>query len=475
MNIGLLLVSVWIIALVHTIPPEFPSSGNGLWYSSPGDVWAKSWLPIGNGYLAAMLPGGIWQESTQLNIESLWTGGPFADPSYNGGNKLVNESDAMAEAMQQLRQEIFADSSGRIDSIDVLTTPQGAYGSYTGAGYFLSTMNSSDNVTNYSRWLNLDDRISYTTWVKDNAAYSRETFCSNPTRSCIQYLSAVQSTQTGDNSAVILPRVTFVWAAPDPASLSADVTCLDDSTISVRGYLSIPGILYELIARVQAKGPSAQVNCGSVTIMNTTNSTLIVSGASDVWLTWVGETEYNITAGDAAHNYSFKEDDPHQGLLRLINAASPSLTEALPFDQIYTIARAEHVADVQSILGAFSLTLPFPKNSWENSTDELVAAYTVDQGNPYIEWLTFNYGRYILASSTRSALPANLQGKWASGLYQAWSADYHANINVQMCYWAAEVTNMGPSVMQGLWDYMEYTWAPRGEYTAEVLYNISRG
>ena len=125
-------------------------------------------------------------------------------------------------------------------------------------------------------------------------------------------------------------------------------------------------MLYELIARVQVKGPSAQVNCGSVSILNTTNSTLIVSGASDVWLRWVGGTDYNITAGDTAHNYSFKGDDPHQQLLKLINIASPSLTEALPFAQIYTIARTEHVADVQSILGAFSLTLPFPKNAWEN-------------------------------------------------------------------------------------------------------------
>ena len=203
--LGLLLVSVWTITLVWTISSEFPSSGNGLWYSSPGDVWAKYWLPIGNGYLAAMLPGGTWQESIQLNIESLWTGGPFADPSYNGGNKLVNESNAMAEAMQQLRQEIFVDSSGRIDSVDVLTTPQGAYGSYTGAGYFFSQMNSSDNVTNYSRWLNLDDSILYTTWMASNTTYSRETFCSNPTQSCTQYLFARQSAQVDDETASILP------------------------------------------------------------------------------------------------------------------------------------------------------------------------------------------------------------------------------------------------------------------------------
>ena len=61
-------------------PPGFPSSGNGLWYDSVGTFWARHYLPLGNGYLAAMTPGGITQDITFLNIESLWSGGPFQDP-----------------------------------------------------------------------------------------------------------------------------------------------------------------------------------------------------------------------------------------------------------------------------------------------------------------------------------------------------------------------------------------------------------
>lgn len=96
----LLLLSVWTLPSVPTMvnktiaailicggatsalaaPPGFPASGNGLWYTEPGTIWSRHSLPIGNGFLGAMTPGGIQQEATQLNIESLWSGGPFADP-----------------------------------------------------------------------------------------------------------------------------------------------------------------------------------------------------------------------------------------------------------------------------------------------------------------------------------------------------------------------------------------------------------
>ncbi|KAL9709537.1 hypothetical protein Ac2012v2_007276 [Leucoagaricus gongylophorus] len=61
-------------------PPGFPSSGNGLWYKEPGMIWSRDWLPVGNGYLAVTTPGGTNYEATQLNIESLWSGGPL--PSF---------------------------------------------------------------------------------------------------------------------------------------------------------------------------------------------------------------------------------------------------------------------------------------------------------------------------------------------------------------------------------------------------------
>ncbi len=69
---------------VLSAPSGFPATGNGLWYTTAAGAWSKSWLPIGNGYLAAMVPGGTRVEVTQLNIESLWSGGPFADPVCRG-------------------------------------------------------------------------------------------------------------------------------------------------------------------------------------------------------------------------------------------------------------------------------------------------------------------------------------------------------------------------------------------------------
>lgn len=86
-----------IVTLTVSAPSGFPASGNGLWFTKPADPWASEWLPVGNGYLAgdhintcflflgaenwqAMVPGGTFSEVTQLNIESLWSGGPFAEP-----------------------------------------------------------------------------------------------------------------------------------------------------------------------------------------------------------------------------------------------------------------------------------------------------------------------------------------------------------------------------------------------------------
>lgn len=65
--------------VTHAAPPGFPQSGNGLWYSSPAKIWSRHYLPVGNGYLGAMTPGGTREEELQLNIESMWSGGPFSD------------------------------------------------------------------------------------------------------------------------------------------------------------------------------------------------------------------------------------------------------------------------------------------------------------------------------------------------------------------------------------------------------------
>ncbi|KZV74228.1 glycoside hydrolase family 95 protein [Peniophora sp. CONT] len=436
----------------HAAPPDFPKSGNGMWYTAPGIAWETSWLPIGNGYLAAMLPGGTVQETTQLNIESLWAGGPFQQTGYDGQSKPVKDREELAEFVQASRQAVFA----KYDS--VMGSDFTYYGSYTGAGYLLSTLNSSSKVENYVRWLDLDNAITRTQWddEKSNSSFIRTSFCSNPLRACVEHTNATDE----------LPGLTYAFSPYVEDGLPVpDVSCLNNSTLQLRGTAGDPGMLYEFIGRASTLG--GNISCAVAPGTNgSANATLRVTGASEAWFTWVGDTEYDMDAGDAAHGFSFKGDDPHDALVTLLEAAtSANLT--------YEVILQQHISDYTGVITKFSLDLGQTPD-FDTPTDELYNAYKLNTGNPYIEWLLFNFGRYLLVSSSRGVLPANLQGKWAQYISNAWSADYHANINTQMNYWAAELTNL-PEVTHPLWDYMEKTWVPRGKETALALYNSTVG
>lgn len=163
---------------------------------------------------------------------------------------------------------------------------------------------------------------------------------------------------------------------------------------------------YELMARVSVDGRAADISCTEFTgDSGITNATITVSGAQQVWVTWVADTEYNMDAGDAAHNFSFRKEDgiSSSDLVALLDNAASSTVDAL-----FTA----HVKSYTGYLGGFSLSLGQTANL-ATPTDELKAAYQTDIGDPYLEWVTFNYGRYLLASSAPGVLPANLQGKWA--------------------------------------------------------------
>ncbi|TFY55805.1 hypothetical protein EVJ58_g8016 [Rhodofomes roseus] len=398
------------------------------------------------------MPGGTVQETMHVNIESLWSGGPIQDPTYNGGNKLPSQQATMAQDMQMYRQAIFDSSNGTIDDIENLMTDAGAYGSYAAAGAFLTTLNSSDTVSNYFRWLDLDEAVARTQWTDESGnSYWREQFCSNPAEACVQYV----------NSTGTLPSLTYALSVTLESGLPVpNVTCLDNSTLMVQGLANDPGMLYEVLAQVRASG-NATVTCTP----SGSNATISVNGANEAWLTWVGGTNYDMYSGTAAADFSFTGPDPHDALTTLLNVAT---AETVTYDGLLQA----HISDYKSVMSPFSLDLGQTPDL-STPTDQLKAAYQTNVGNPYFEWLLFNYGRYLLASSARGTLPPNLQGKWVETWTNAWGADYHSNINIQMNHWFAEMTNM--DVLLPLFNYIENTWAPRGASTAQILYNISRG
>ncbi|KAF8811090.1 glycoside hydrolase family 95 protein [Phlegmacium glaucopus] len=466
------------ISLIHfcllrssmTAPQAFPASGNGLWYTQPGNVWARDFLPVGNGYLAAMVPGGVTQETTQLNIESLWSGGPFADPSYNGGNKQPSEQGATAQIMHEIRQTIFQSPTGDIDNIEALATDSGQYGSYAGAGHLLSSINTTGPITNYARWLDIDQSLACTSWTQNGVNILRTTFCSHPSRACIEHIES--------SSKTALPTMTYAFTSDLELGLPVpNITCLSSNSMLVRGQVSqSPSMAYALVFRAYASSVKSHIQCiqSAVTAGSPPNATLHIAGTSEnteAWITWTGDTEYDMDAGDMVHGFSFRGVDPVTKLL----SSSGTNSESESFQDYQTVLR-RHTADIHDTLYApFALDIgQIPV--LDIPSDVLKSTYTIDgpTSNAYVDWILFNYGRYLLASSARGTLPANLQGKWANGISNAWAADYHSNINIQMNYWCAEMTGLG-SLTIPLFNYIEKTWAPRGAETAQVLYNISRG
>jgi alpha-L-fucosidase 2 len=179
-------------------------------------------------------------------------------------------------------------------------------------------------------------------------------------------------------------------------------------------------MLYELLGRVQAVNPNGAVsiscNLTGSSTKGMANATLTVSGASESWFTWVGGTEYDQDAGDRAHDFTFRGADPHLSLSSLLaSATSPNLT--------YASTLSAHTNDFNAVMSPFALSLGQSPDLL-NPTDQLLAAYRTDIGNAYLEWLLFNYGRYLLASSSRGVLPTNLQGKWAKDGNNMWSCGW---------------------------------------------------
>jgi alpha-L-fucosidase 2 len=175
----------------------------------------------------------------------------------------------------------------------------------------------------------------------------------------------------------------------------------------MRGQAGSPGMTYEVLTTVRTLGGNAVCN----------NATIFVTAADESWVIWTGETNYDMDAGNAAHGYSFQGGDPSLSNSKVLIAAR---------NQTYSSLFRQHLGDYRKIMatGSFELNLG-QKPDFTKPTSQLIAEYretSPDVGDPYIEWLTFNMGRYLLASSARGKIPSNLQGVWSTGSSSPWSA-----------------------------------------------------
>lgn len=301
--------------------------------------------------------------------------------------------------------------------------------------------------SNYRRKLDLDTGVHTTSWTTSETTFETAVFCSYPAKSCVYTISG------GSN----LPAVTISLGNELMSADLINVTCGTGYT-RLRGITQASiGLQFDSVARATGNISSSCSETGSLTVTP-------AAGQSTVTIVFSAESNFDQTKGNAENNFSFRGEDPGPIVEATTALAAARTDEDLLFD---------HIQDYSSLMGLFNLTIPDTADSSIVETSELVARYTKGTADPFLESLMFDYSRHLLVSSSREgSLPANLQGRWTEQTSPAWSADYHANINIQMNYWGADATGL-TSLSRPVFEYMVQNWAPRGSETAQLLYNGS--
>ena len=217
-------------------------------------------------------------------------------------------------------------------------------------------------------------------------------------------------------------------------------------TITVRGNVSDNNMIFESQLKVINKGGSLKLSADSIEVEAADEVIILMSAATDY------KNEYP----------HYKGEDPHQLVSELVGKASEKTYEEL---------KETHIKDYKELFDRVKLDLNCEDSGLP--TNEIITSYKPETGGE-LECLVFNYGRYLLISSSRkNALPANLQGIWNDTNKPAWCGDYHFNINLQMNYWGAEVTNL-TECSDSLVDYIQSIVEP-GRVTAKEHFGVENG
>jgi len=408
-----------------------------LWFDTPAKVFTQS-LPLGNGRLGAMIFGGVAEERVVLNESSLWSGSkqdadrPDAAKYLPEIRRLLLEGkNAEAEKLVYEHFTCLGPGSGRARGKDV------QYGSYQTLGSLkIKFGGGEENVKGYRRELNLESAVARIQYEQNGVNYVRESFVSAPDQAIVLRLTASKSGAVSFEA--FLER-------PERFSVVSD----GSSGLLMTGQLNngTDGKGMRYAARVRLAKTDG--------VVLVTNSTLRVRNASEAVLVVTAATNYMGFAGR-------RTSDP-------LAASSSDLAKVLR--KPYSILRNAHVRDYQSYFNRVSLTLGPPDLSAPSKPmPARLKAFAEGAKDPGLAALYFQYGRYLLISSSRpGGLPANLQGIWAEEVQAPWNADWHLNVNVQMNYWPAEVTNLS-ELHQPLFGLIESLQQP-GERTAKLYYN----
>ncbi len=368
-----------------------------LWYKQPAKQWVEA-LPVGNGRLGAMVFGDPVAETIQLNENTIWAGSPYR-----------NDNPDAREALPEVRKLIFEGKYGEAqDIINAKFISKISNGMpYQTAGNLKLVFPGHENYSDYYRELDIERAVVSSRYNVKGVNYSTTVFSSYPDQVIAVRISADKPRSVSFTASLNRPSKVNVYTAGN------DVLVMEGRT---NDFESVKGDLLRFETRVKII-PSGGRVAAADTVLNVSdadNVTIYISIGTNF-------KKYNDLGGDASQK------------------ADSYLREVVKKD--FSRVIEDHVADYRKFFNRVTLDLGITEAAGK-PTDQRVEQFAKSD-DPQLVSLYFQFGRYLLISSSRpGGQPANLQGIWNYQLTPSWDSKYTVNINTEMNYWPAELTNL---------------------------------
>ena len=402
-------------------------SDHVLKYDAPAEVWEEM-LPLGNGRLGLMPDGGVGKEWLILNEISMWSGCERDYINPDAAAALPQIRSLLMEGKNDEAQKVMYERFVPKKAVD-----ERSYGSYQVLSGLIIDYDAEGPYTGYERRLDLRSATAVTSYEQAGISYERRYYVDRQSDAAVVEISADRKSSVGFKAQLYRPR-------------ESCIDTLEDGLLRMTGELDsgvegVKGVRYCLFLRIIADGNDAEVLGGKV------------RDADKAWLIVSAATSY--FEGDGYVAKAMERLAAAEGDARFMNRQYRRSRNA--YRKLYD--RVE--LHIESSSGTENLT-----------TDKRIEEYAKGSMDNSLAVLYYNYGRYLLISSTRpGSLPPNLQGLWANTFSTPWNGDYHTNINVQMNHWIAEPGNL--SELHLPLTELVLKLVPSGERTAKGFYGPS--
>ena len=438
----------WIILCMFFIPPVTFAGNMKLHYERPAEYFEEA-LVIGNGTMGATLYGGVKKDKISFNDITLWTGEPESENSSPDAFNVIPEIRALLDnedyqGADKAQYKVQGHYSENYQPLGTLT---------------IEYLDDTAGISDYHRWLDIGNATARTQYLKDGKLFTSDYFASAPDSVIVIRLKS-------ENKEGIHASLSFDSPLPHSSQVA-------DNEISVEGYAAYHSFpVYYKAEDKHRYDPERGIHFKTlVRVLSVDGS--VKDRYSDSRIEIDGSTEVLILIANVTSFNGFDKDPVKEGR-NYRSHVEKRMKCAV--GKTYDALREAHIRDYKYYFDRVKLDL--------GDTDDDIAALPTDkqllfytdckQRNPDLEELYFQFGRYLLISSSRtSGVPANLQGLWNESVLPPWSSNYTVNINLEENYWASGTANL----IEMQYPLIEFiaNLSKTGRKTAKDYYGVERG